>query len=73
MYLCHSGLAYDTRSVLSHDIVLCSHVVGVLYMEGSVAFSCCGNGEKGNMFLLVRHMNRYLHICVWMNTALLGS
>ena len=60
--LCHSGLAYDTRSVLSH--VLCSHVVGVLFAEAVLPFLAVETEGKASCFLLV---------CVWMNTALLGS
>ena len=70
--MCHSGLAYDTCSVLSH--VLCSHVVGVLFAEAVLPFLAVETeGIKGIMFLLVRHLNRCPRICVWMNTALLGS
>ena len=46
--LCHSGLAYDTRSALSH--VLCSHVVGELFAEAVLPFLAVETEGKASCF-----------------------
>ena len=47
--LCHSGLAYDTHSVLSH--VLCSHVVRALFAEAVLPFLAVETEGKALCFL----------------------